>query len=231
MNLTDLYSRLALGELSNLAMAEGGEILEDEQAKIVMHANASLKRIYSRFCLKTADLILIQKGYLTRYLLTKKYAVSQFVEDAGHSFYIDDTGRPFENDLLKVLEVWDGYGNKLPLNDQHMWTGVFTPQANLLQVNHPVDGEPLSVHYQASHPVLLVDEPEQILELPDFLEAALTSHIAHLVFKFMNTQESSAKAVEHFRSYEAICVEAAEQDLVTTGGTTSGIRFEKNGWV
>ena len=85
MNLPDLYKRLALGELSNLAMSEGGDILEAEREKIVLHANEALKQLYTKFQLREETLFLEQKGFLTNYYLSSKYAQSNYSSSASHS--------------------------------------------------------------------------------------------------------------------------------------------------
>lgn len=230
MNLPDLYKRLALGELSNLAMSEDGNILEDEREKIVLHANEGLKRLYTRFQLKEETLFLEQKGFLTNYYLSSKYAQSNYDVGAGHSFYINDLGKPFLDDVLRVLEVRDGLGRKVPLNEPHMWRSVFTPQPTVLQIPHPVEGCVLAVNYQAAHPKLDVEDETAEIILPEFLSEALNAYIAHKVFDHMNTQESAVKAAIHMKAFDTICVEVIEQDLVTRGATTSGYRFEQNGW-
>ena len=163
--------------------------------------------------------------------MTSKHALSNYVENASYSFYINDIGRPFENDLIRVMEVWDAYGEKLPLNEPHMWRSVFTPNVNTLQVPHPVDGQVISLQYQANHPKLSVATPTQLIDIPPFLERAVTLFVAGSVLSHMNAVENTAKGAEHLRSYESICVEVVAQELVATGGTTSGFRFEKNGWV
>ena len=231
MNLPELYRLLALGELTNLAMAVDSTILEEERAKIVLHANEGLKRLYTRFLLKESDLYLDQRGHLTTYSLTSKYAQSNYNGSAGHSFYINDLGAPFEDDVLKVLSVWNRLGEEVPLNQAHLWHSVFTPQPTVLQIPHPGEGKPLTVHYQAAHPKLSVDDPQANVELPEFLVGALTKFIAAEVYSNMNTQESTVKAGEFSSKFESICVDAIALDLVSTGGSTSGIRFIKNGWV
>lgn len=231
MNLPDLYKRLALGELSNLAMADNGDILEDEREKVVLHANEALKQLYTKFQLKDETLFLEQKGFLTNYYLSSKYAQSNYVSGVPRSFYINDLGKPFEDDVIKVLEVRDGLGRKVPLNEPHMWRSVFTPQPTVLQIPHPVEGDVLAINYQASHPKLDVEDDEAEIILPDFLDEAFRAYIAHKVFANMNTQESAVIARTHLGKFDTICVDVVQQDLVTRGATTSGYRFEKNGWI
>lgn len=230
MKLSDLYEALALNELKNLHMAEGGTIKETEKSSIVLHTNNALTRLYSRFPLKESNLYLEMRGFLTTYHLSSKYAQSNYDPAAGHSFYINDMGNPFKDDVLRVLSVYDGWARKLPLNDRHAWRSVFTPTPTTLQIQHPMEGHALNVHYQASHPRLNIASPDDPIHLPEFLHGALTAYIGYKVLSNINTQESNAKAAELLRTFESICVEVIEQDLVTTGGMTGDIRFEKNGW-
>lgn len=231
MNLLDLYKSLALGELKNLAMVQDGTIIDEERSTIILHANEGLKRLYTRFLMAEDTLFLEQRGFLTSYNLTSKYAQSNYVSGAGHSFYINDLGKPFKDDLLRVMTVWDEYGQPLPLNDQTKFTSVFTPHPTLLQVPHPKDGAPLQIQYQAGHEKLVEDDPEQEITLPQFLTGALNAFIASKVFSHMNTQENTIKAAEHRKAFDTICIEVVEQDLITTGASNSGVRFENNGWV
>lgn len=243
MDLNELYRRLAVGELSNLALADSatGTIDEASHGKIVLYTNEALKKLHTRFLLKDSTLILVQQGYRTRYQLSSKYAVSNYAADAGHDFYIQDTpSEPFQDDVLKVLAVYNRHGREMPLNKASQLSvanlrgelnAVFTPQPTLLQVPHPEDGAPLGVQYQSGHRQLTADEPTQEVEIPEFLAEALTGYIASRVFSHMNTQENTAKAQEHMNTFETICVEAVEQDLVSTGTLTSSVRFSENGWV
>lgn len=235
MNLSDLYAKLAAGELSNLAMATDsdtpGSIDTASQPKIILYANEALKRLYTRFVLSTKDLFLIQAGYLTRYHLSSKYAQSKFDPNAGYTFYIQDTtNEPFLDDVIKVTGVYNGHGRAVPLNRRDNPFSVFTPQPTWLQVPHPQDGQILSVQYQAAHPTLTTAEDSPEIELPDFLTEALTSFIAYKVFDHMNTQESGAKANGHHNTFETICVEVMDRDLISEGTSTSSIRFVENGW-
>ena len=47
----------------------------------------------------------------------------------------------------------------------------------------------------------------------------------------MNTQESTAKSQEHLATYEAICAEAIDRDLVNTSISSTNTSFEKRGFV
>jgi len=231
MDVTELYRRLALGELSNLAMAEGGVISETKKATVILHANEALNHLHIRFLLKEATLIVEQSTDRTNYPLDSRYAMTNV--DVGNTLprFINDLSKPFTDDVIKAMSVYDGTGDKLPMNDPNAFNSVFTPLPAVLQVPHPSEDQPLGVVYQAAHPKLSVSTPAQVLELPEFFSGALTAYIAYKVFCQMNTQENTAKGAEHLRTYESICIEAAEQDLVTTYVSAASTRFANNGWV
>jgi hypothetical protein len=233
MNVSELFRRLAVGELSNLSLADStaGTIQADQHAKLVLHINDGLMRLHTRFLLKESDLVLRQRGYLINYPLTAKYAVTNQVEGAGHTFYIEDSViHPFQDDLIKVLEVWNVFGNEVPLNDEENPGSVFTPQPNVLQIPRPKDMVPLTVHYQAAHPQLSADHLDQEIDIPLFLEGALSSFVAGKVFTHMNTQENTAKGAEHAQLFDTICIEAVDRDLISTLKSSGNARFERRGW-
>ena len=233
MNIEDLFTNLSYGELSNLSLSgEGsGTILEDSQPKIIRYANEGLLRLFSRFVLKQSDVLIEMVAHITNYHLIKKYAESVYNPDEVHFPYIKDLiNEPFKEDVIKVLEVYTSEGNLVPLNDSERKDSVFTPVGNVLQVPRPLDRRSLSVMYQARHEKLDHNKQDQLIEIPEVLEGALTAFIAYKVFSHMNSDGSSVKAQEHMQIYENICNEAVEHDLVSTSTSTTNSRFEKRGW-
>lgn len=237
MTVNELLKRLALGELSNLSMAESGEIILEKIPKIIMYTNEALLRLYTRFILKENDLILEMRNGTTFYHLTKRFAYSEYdIENPPAEWnmpYIMDLGRePFEEDVIKVLAVNDYTGLTLPLNDLEKHQSVFTPQSKLLQVPHPVPGRTLSVQYQAKHIQIPDEAYEEVpIDLPECLESAMCAYIASKVFMHMNTQENTAKGQEHFMLFETLCQDVIDMDLVSTSTSTTNSRFEKRGFI
>lgn len=237
--LSELYADLSFEELSNLALSVegGGTIKEDSRNKIVGYLNDGLLRLYSRFVLKEADVIIQLYSHITNYHLLRKYALSQQEPEAEGYFYIRDLiGEPFEEDVIKILEVRSSHGFKYQLNDLNCHTSLFTPQANVLQVPEPISGSQLSIVYQAKHKKLTIDDADDIengttIEVPDVLYGALKAWIAYKVFSHMNTQESTAKAQEHLANYESICMDAIEHDLVNSSVASTNTKFEQRGFV
>ena len=233
MELHDLYTELSYGELSNLAMAEAvpGEIRDKDKPKVTMAANEALLRLHSRFILKQNDVVFQMFSHITNYHLKSRFSHLTEPRVQPYPYIMDSPRERFEDDVIKVLEVWSSYGRSIPLNDAEQPFSVFTPQLNVVQVPNPMDGAALSVVYQARHAKLVHTDLEQAIELPDVLYGALRAYTAYKVYSQINTQEAGAKAMEHMEVYEAICVEIEEGDLVDNSVSTTNTRFEKRGWV
>ena len=235
LTVSELFSLLSYGELSNLSMStEGGGSIElSKQPTVILYANEALLKLHSRFCLSEKDLNLELVPHITNYHLIPRFAESNQGEKHERYPYIKDLlCEKFEGDVIRVLSVYDKFGCELPLNDAGNPLSVFTPQPVVLQVPHPTAGMSLAVHYQARHRKLSVDcEEDETIELPDTLHVALTSYIAYNVYTTINTAEATAKAQEHLAKYEATCQEAEEKDLVSTSTSQTNVRFHRNGWV
>lgn len=234
MKVSDLFRKLSYGELSNLAIGTdgGGDILAAKKPVIVQHLNDALLRLYSRFTLREADVLIEQDALIRFYKLTSVNAVTNPAPAPGQVLFIKDSiTKPFLDDVIRIREVWGTSGKPLPLNDPDNRLSVFTPQPDVLQVPKPVAGAPLGIIYQARHPIIAGTDYEVEVTIPAVLEQALTSYIAHLVYSNMNGQENVAQAAKYLSLYETICAEVTDRDLVNSSISATNTRFAKGGWV
>ena len=237
MKVPDLLKQLALGELSNLSMAETGVINLDKVPKVIQCVNDALVRLHTKFVLKEKTLIFEMREGQTFYHFKKKFAYSNY--DANNPpaswnkpYILDMNKEPFEEDVIKVLAVFDQLGNKLPLNDLEKCTSVFTPQAKMLQVPSTMPIQMLAVEYQAKPLPIPDDEFTEVeVDIPDCLVQALRYFIGSELYSQMNTQENIMKGQEYLMKYEQACQLAIDMDLVNTSSSTTNTRFEKRGWV
>lgn len=232
MKLEDLFSRLSYAELSNLSIGnEGrGSIKEEEIPKVTAHVNDGLLRIYSRFVLSTKQLLIEQVRHITNYHLIPKFAESTG-SDVDWPYIKDLPDDKFQGDLIRILEVHDHEGFKLPLNDTGNPHSLFTPYPQVLQVPEPKAGKPLSIEYQARHIILNNEDLEQEILIPFVLEGALQSFVAYKIFSHMNGQDNQVKSQEHLNTYDGICVDVEARDLVNATFATSHHKLEERGFV
>lgn len=232
MKLIELLSRLSYAELSNLSIGnEGrGSIKEEDIPKLVSHINDGLVRIYSRFVLCTKQLLIEQVSHITNYHLIPKYAEST-KGDVPWTYIKDLPDEPFKGDVIRILEVHDSMGQEYVLNDKDDPNSLFTPAPQLLQVPNPKAGQNLAVLYQARHDYVENDDLEQEIFIPFVLEGALQAFVAYKVFSHMNGQENQVKSQEHLNTYDGICSDVEERDLVNTTFATSHHKLKERGFV
>lgn len=235
MNLNDLFQDLALGELSNMAMSENGTIIPDKRINITNYANEGMLALCSRFILIERTMLIEMREAKTNYHLLRRYAMSQYSEDNPPDrfdlpYIFDSVGEPFEEDVIKILSVYNSFGQRIPLNDLNDPLSVFSPQSTVLQVPYPIPAQALTLEYQAKHRKLDHCDCDMEIELPEVLHRALKAYIASKAYMHMNTQEMTAKGQEHSLTYEAICLEVVEKDLVNTSSQTTNTKFAKRGF-
>lgn len=234
MQVSELFQKLSYGELSNLAvgMDGAGSIAVASQPKIITYTNEALLRLFSRFVLRENDLTIQTRDWITNYKFLRANAFSNPSPAVGAEIYILDTlSEPYEEDLIRVLALYNSEGRELPLNDIGNPRSMFTPQPNVLQVPSPTAGGIVAVIYQARHPELPTNTLESVIELPVVLEPALRAYIAYQVYSSMNGQEHSAKAAEYMNKYDAVCREVLDRDLVSSSSSTTTHKFQDRGFV
>lgn len=234
MNLNELYRRLSYGELSNLSISgeASGTIIEEKRPSIILIANEGLQELFKRFVLRERVAIIEQQEGRVSYRLEPMYSVfNSKVSGYRYPYIVDSEDNPFDYAVIKILQVYDHYGNELPVNDRDDSCSVFTPQGNVLEVPNPQAGIPLTVNFQTFGTPILGDELDETIDIPVVLEKALTSYIAGHILGNMNTQESNAKSQEHLLRFEAICAEAEDKDLLSNSTVPSNTKFEKRGWL
>ena len=234
MLVTDYFARLSYGPLSNLSLSgEGsGTINTTQHNKLIEHLNTGLQKLYSRFVLREKNAIVEQYAHITFYHLDKRYAKENPVRPTDNTPYlIDLPAEPFEDDVLRILNVYDEYGvDRLNLSPDYRMK-IYSPFPNTIQVVDPLQGRPLSVVYQANHRKLEFGVINAEITLPSVLESALISYVAYLVYGDMNTEGSLLSAQRHLGDYEKMCA-TIELNGSTGVDISPDIQvFHKRGWI
>lgn len=234
MRLSDIIDRLKVNELSDLFI--GSEAFTENKEKLVNNINSALLTLYTRFNLRENHLLLEQQEHITNYHLIYKYAESS-KSNVPFPYIKDMINDPFQEDVIKILRVVDIKQRNVPLNDINHPRSVFTPQVNVLNIPYPETGVPLSVIYQAKHhKIYHTGEDDntllaQEIELPFFLEEALTSYVAYKVYFHMNGIENQNKATNFLVLFNDICDGVTLNDLAAQSDHTSSTVFTTRGYV
>lgn len=234
MDLDELFRQLSVAELSNLSMGNhgNGTIRDADKAKLVVHINDGIDRLHERFVIREKSILLDEIEGKSNYVLSSEFAVSRSAETPGPHYIIDDVDAPFQDDLLKILEVEDETGERYTLNVMHDRMSLFTPEPDILQIPYPKPGRTLAIGYQAK-PVQRMDHniPTVRLTIPGLLVPALRSYVAGQIYQNMHGQENLAIGMKHMAEYEAHCARVLTYDLLNQGRHSVTDKFERNGWV
>lgn len=238
MKVSDLFYNLSIGELSNLAMSgEGsGTIRDKDQGKLVSYINAGVNALHKRFVLVTKELLIECFDHITTYQFKRKFAITSNSSEK-YKYIIDYPDFPFEEDVIRILEVSNALRQKLPLNDPGDFMSVFTPAPDVLQVPEPITRNSLSVIYQAeSVPLKYLGIDKEValaqeIQIPGFLESALTNYVAYKVYSHMNGQEQQAKSQEYLVMYENECSEVEKNDLTAQTQSVTHHKLNERGFV
>ena len=234
MKLKDLFRKLALGELNNLAMATDGVINPASYPRVIQGANDALRDLFSRMPLSEKTLLVQSLDWKAVYPLRKEHA---FMDPSPSLKYILDTPTyPYTGDLIRIVGVTNEVGDPLPLNDSQQWASVFTPQFDTLQLDHVGYSQVFSVSYQALHSELkeTTANPDDFLEqdifIPSILEELLRVKVAHCIFSAMSGQEYSTKAQVLEATYEMKYTAIDQNNLVGDAGLSTNVKLHLRGF-
>jgi hypothetical protein len=235
MNLQNFCKRLANGRLSHtnlIEAVEGGfDVKSSFRIKVINAINEGLVRLYTRFILNEKDVVIMLRDHIVSYYLDSLYSETLYPQDGVEIPYILDLpGEVFTNDVIKILNVYDHYGQLLPLNDINNSKSLFSPKYNMLQVPKPVTGELINVTYQAKHIELSIDEPLEEIILNDSLMGALEAYVAYLIFSDINSDDAKIKSDKQFLLYNQICNEVRDTDVISNSVSTTKSKFNERGW-
>jgi hypothetical protein len=74
------------------------------------------------------------------------------------AYILYDEDKLLDDDLLRVLEIYDEDGEEIPLNNRRLLTSIFTPSYDILNMTPDVPTEYRTIVYQASHPKIVVTD-------------------------------------------------------------------------
>ena len=237
MQLSELFTNLSYGVLSNLSVGgEGSGVIPDaKHAALITHTNSGLKALHSRFPLIEKEVIVRTYVGITEDRLLKIYA-DQDPSVVDQKYIADTVSAPFLGDVMKILEVYNVEGERLPLNEPMEVNSLFTPYFDTLHILSPETTGDLHVLYWAG-PAHLdpgnVNGPADLtqnFELPPVLVPALEAWIGHKVYAAMAGAEMSAKAIAQLQIYDRICNDVEARDLVTSSLTGERTKLDDRGF-
>lgn len=241
MKLAEIFTQLAVGEFSQLALGGNGSgvLPEETYPKVIPHVNLGLTALYKRFPLKEGSVSLQMVAGRNTYPLKVAYAVANRRSREATRFILDSTDYPFIEDVLKIERVYNTLGKEMGLNDESDADSCFTPTATTLKVPNSLIEVPtpgvIRVVYRANHEKIVMGltsfDPTRVeVELPDSHLEPLLYYIASRVHNPIGLSNEFHAGNNYAAKYEASCLELETKNLRVDQGSQN-TRLERNGWV
>lgn len=251
MTLNDLLQALRDSELSQVTTPEssGSDLEESQRRQLIQSIELGLVALYRRFRLRDGSAIIETSPTQTIYKLDAKYAVSNEDSLELNKYIIDDMGRTFADDALRIETVTNMHGVELPLND-HTYDGMrahrldleheptqtlTTPDLTTLWIPGDVELGSLTVHYRAKHPkwdldVAVADPSSVDVELPQTYWQALFYFVASRVYNPMYRAGELHEGNNWLQRYEMECSRLEIDHVVISSEYDDSDLFRCRGW-
>jgi len=247
MKLSEIFSQLSAGELSQLSIGGGDQGVVDENnwAQLLGHINLGLTALFTRFALSEGRVVLNLIPDKLKYELHSDYAVSN-VKSKKSPKYIQDAGDPFKDDILKVEQVLTDAGCEMGLNDGADEYSVTTPSLTTLRVHKDVVAksadvpdylktDSLEIVYRANHPQIVMPsgyfDPAKVnVALPFSHLQALLFFVASRMTNPIGISNEMNMGNNYAMKYEAECQRLEAMNL-ETDSVADVSRFRRNGWI
>lgn len=211
---------------------DSGGIQTSDYPRIVSHINLALTALYSRFPVKSEEVVIRLQDHIQVYYLDRRFAVTN-TESTEPIKYLDDSKyMPFNDNVLGIDEVYNEMGETLFLNDEGQYWSIHTPSHNSIQIPYPEKENALIVKYRAG-PVKLVakglDPETQHVDLPNALLEPLLYFVASRAFSNLNSDQN-AEGNNYATKYEASCRKIEELGLIIKDSHIN-VRLDEAGWI
>jgi len=239
--LKDLFSLLAAGEFSNIALKKDdrfGELDESEYGKVIGHINLALVELYKRFSLREEEIDLHVRSSQEVYYLRSKYATIAGRLKAGQRYIeVPDDHDGYIN-LVEINKIFLPDGTELKLNNRFSVPSVRqTSEDTLKIIGLETETEVLSIAYKAHPSPIVLDDTFNIndytLYVPKGLTEAILYYVAARVYKPIGANNSTAnadKSVNYQAQYELACTKYELYGLDLQEDDEDPDQFERQGW-
>lgn len=151
MTVAELIENLLTGTLNNELdrfTNDDFTVTEEKKKIFYLYINEGLTKLYSQFRLKVDELFLASVEGKTDYPITTEHFMSEWLAPTYDKYLWKDPVRPWEDNLIQILDVFDHHGHKMPMNDSNHPFSVYTPESHILMIPmNPVGQYPIHKVY------------------------------------------------------------------------------------
>jgi hypothetical protein len=238
MILESILKDLTYGELQGLRIGNllPGEATSEpdphQYEQIISYLNLGMTELYKRFFLKSREIYLQEHAEISTYLLHSDYSLANTASAIAESerYIIDTPTEPFTDDILKIEEIYDEAGVRIPLNDINEELSIYTPSYRSVQIPYPNDNTSVSIQYRADATKVVAnvatDASTVEVDCPNSLYEALLYYIGSRAHRASNMEKSN----DYWMMFKK-CVQDVDTLGLEVQGEPTSWRFDDHGWV
>lgn len=203
--VTQILQNLTFGELSQYAVgnAAGGIVAEAEIPKVMSAINRGVNQLQLDMGLHENTVIIRLREGTHTYLLDSKHSMITGTESV---LYIDDSvDQPFEDDVLRIRQIMNKYGQPHPINVKDDVNTLYTPTHKTIQNPFAVEDEVMAVVYtrftKPQEISTYVEADVTYLPLPDYMLHALYQYVASRMTAGITTQQEISDSQVWMQEY------------------------------
>lgn len=233
MKVIDLLKLLSKTELTNLKFVDNTQqcgIREEDQELIILLLEEALDKLYSSFYLKEDSIYLEPIEGKVVYDITSEHLMEPDLQADYDHYLWKPHGKPFNDDIIRIIRIIDSTGRELPLNNPEKSTSVYTPLYNRIELSELNSELELEIIYAAKHSKLSLEENTSI-DLPISLIPAIRAYVAYLVHSNMNTENAVQNAQKYLNQFNLIITENIQSDVAFVKTEDRTCKFTLGGWV
>lgn len=236
MNLHDILKDLTYGELQGLKIGNllAGEAESEpdphQYEQIVSYINLGMTEIYKRFFLRSVEIYVQEHEEISTYLLHSNFAQSNIASVEDPKYIMDTADNPFQDDILKIEEVYDEEGNRYALNDTSDELSIYTPTFRSIQVPYPDDEVTIAVQYRANHPRIVVDVSTEAADIEVAIPNSLYEALLYFVGSRAHKATNAEKSADYWQMFKRSVTDVERLGLEVQG-EPGDWRFDEHGWV
>lgn len=213
MKLSEIFTQLSIGELSNLQLGNAGSgIIKENYSKVVGHVNLALAELHKRFLLKIGSLTIDLQDGQTLYPIKSLYQVGNY-EGKRFVQFIQKTDPLFNDSIIKIEQVFDEKNRELGLNDGGRYS-ISTPDLFTLRVPAGLaeyyGTKTLTLNFRANHDQIVWEDksfdPEDVeVNLPYSHMEALLYYIASRVHNPVGFNQDQHEGNNYYKKFLNAC--------------------------
>lgn len=211
--LKDLFTLLATGEFSNIALDRdrNGNLDESEYEKVIGHLNLALVELYKRFKFQEEEVKLHVDPEVETYYLRPEYMVP--LSQISKTRYLE---RPTDSDgnlnIIEVKDIYDVDDDKLSFNNRFAIPFIKQKTTDTFKITGLTAPAVYRVVYQAHPSPIILDNDfnleECAINIPRTIVEAILYYIATRIYRPIGANNSTAnadKSQSYQQQYELAC--------------------------